>query len=496
LIQQKYYNYFTGLVFSNKIPLEVGSDETNPELYPVGINLVKMLCTTQADSLFGEWEESIVHFEPKQDIEVGQPEKDATDLASLILVSSSANTILWENALDREVYGGGVIKVTSIPSIPGHIKWSRVPLDCFYPIWDPDDPDILLEAYIVVPMTKEQARSRYGITTNKDIVYRVEHWTTTTYTNKIDGKEIQAFSGANPWGFVPFVFIPRIRSSYWWGDSLTEDLIRVQDELNMRIADLGEAVNYNTHPIKWGYNLSKSFNPKNYPIGPGYFWDGGRVIGQSPEPHIEILEAKNPIPQGTFDYISFLYDWSCTSTFTPAVALGIDSGGGQRSGITLEVRMQPLVRATRRSRAYMAAGLSRAMKMSALMLKQKAYSDVKARALESILRGDITPRFAPLLPRDQAGIVDEVQKGMSTKPPTISIETAVKKLGYGTSEVERIKAMLADEDLYVRENAEIDAKKEMAEQQIELKKEQMDKKTIGMNSGSGNAPDNTEASSE
>jgi hypothetical protein len=43
--------------------------------------------------------------------------------------------------------------------------------------------------------------------------------------------------------------------------------------------------------------------------------------------------------------------------------------------------------------------------------------------------------------------VDEVVKLLSTTPPAISLETSQKILGRGPGEVERIKAMLQDEEL-------------------------------------------------
>lgn len=471
-VRAKYRRYFDGSVFREKVPLDVSIDDDAPELYPVGINLVKMLSIAQADSLFGEWDEDIVKFEPRQDVEVKQPEKDAADLSSKILRSSNANSVLWEVALDREIYGGGVLKIGPALHLPGYVRWSHIALDSFFPIYDPDDPDEILEAYIITPMLRDQARAKYGYDGDKDIVQRVEHWTRGYYTNELDGVRIDAYSGLNPWGFVPLVFIPRMRSTHWWGDALTEDLIRPQDDLNMRLADLSESVWYNAHPIRWGKNLPKGFNSKNYPVGANVLWDLGRWMKDAPEPEVGILESKNPIPQGVFDYINFIYDWTRTSSFAPPIAFGEDNGGGQRSGITLEIRMWPLVKATRRSRAYMEAGLRRAMKMSAQIIQQKLpLEGVSVRALERLIRGDMVPRFAPLMPRDQAQIVDMVVKLLATNPKSISLETAVKLLGLGTAEVEKIKEMLADDDLFARQEMQYGADE-----------------PAGMNSGSGNAP--------
>jgi len=450
-LRAKFRKYFDGSVFNETIPNTAGSDDKDIELYPVGINLVRMLCIAQADSLFGEWGDEIVSFEPIQNLEVTDNHKNASLIMRDILIGSSAESLLWELALDANIYGGAAMKVSAEKSLVSKVKWRRIPLDTFFPIYDPQEIDNLLEVYIVSEITREQARIKYGITSDKDTAVCVEHWTPMTYEYTVDGKRIGAYSGINPWGFVPFEYLPRMRTTHWWGDSLTEEVMRVQDELNMRVADLGEAINFNAHPIKYGYNLPKKFNVKNYPVDPGMFWDLGRVIGSSPEPKVDVLEAKNPIPDGTFDYIQFVYDYGRVSTSSPPVAFGEDSSGSQRSGATLEIRMLSLIRAVRRQRAYVTSFLNRAARKSALILQQKDFEDISKRALNAIIAGEMAPKYSPILPRDQAKLVDETIKRLTSMPPTLSLESAVKKLGEGTSEVERIKEMLADDALYERD---------------------------------------------
>lgn len=462
--------YLTGEVFSEKIVGDTPQPD-DPELFPVGLNLVRVLCLAQADSLFGMWDEDIMSFEPPQNRDVDDGDKEAAELAQTILRSSDANSMFWELAVDREVYGGSVLKITpafGASMVPGYIRWSRMPIDSFFPVWDPDNLDHLLEVYAVIAMTREQALAKYSYRTDKDIVYRVEHWTEQIYENKIDDVRIDEYSGLNPWGFVPFEFIPRMRTTHYYGDSLTENIVRVHDELNMRIADLGESVNYNSHPIRWGYNLPKSFNTQNYPVGPNILWDLGKTLGASNPPEVGMLEAKNPLPTGTFDYIQFVYNWGLTSENTPPIALGLEETS-QRTGISLEVKMYPLLKATLRSRGYFGSGVSRALAKSARMLDQKnisiANGGATKRALKKLMSRELIPHFFPVLPRDTAAITDRISKELASTPPTISIESAVKELGHGTSEVERIKTMLKDDDLYVRSPGAI--QEELAEKTME-----------------------------
>ncbi|MCB2146587.1 MAG: phage portal protein [Deltaproteobacteria bacterium] len=445
-IRENYARYFDGVIFKERVDQEVNIED-EVLLYPVGLNLVKMLCIAQADGLFGEWEESIFNFEVRREDTATEPAKAAIKLLSSIMENSNANAMFWEAALDREVYGGVPLKVTPDLKKTGHIKWSRVPIQSFFPVYDPDDPDELLEVYVIIPMTKDQARAKYGYTGSTEIPIRVEHWTKEFYTNELDGIRIDAYSGINPWGFVPFVYIPRLRTRSYFGDSLTEEIIPVQDELNMRMGDLSEAINYNTHPIKWGYNLPAKFNADNYSIGSNSFWDLGRVLGGSEPPKVGLLQADKAIPDGAFEYLNFIYDWGRVSAFSPPVVFGMEDGGGQRSGATIELRMWSYVKSLRRSRAYMTNGIKKLAWMSAMILKQKKLEDVPSRALDCILSGGVVPVLPEIMPRDHQAIVDEVVKLLSLEYPGISIYTAQKKLGNGAGEVDRIKEMLKDKEL-------------------------------------------------
>ena len=459
--REEYRRYFEGDIFKDTVPLEASNGEEEPLLYPVGLNLVKMLCLAQTDAAFGEWDDQIVNFEADNAEEITVSYKNAIKIANNILKRSNGNSLFWELELDRNIYGGCAARVMPTLEKPNYVSWKRVPLSGFFPIWDPADEDNLLSVYIKTAMTNEQARLRYGFVGEEDFVTKIEKWTRGEYTTTLDGKRIDKYSGINPWGIVPFVYIPRFRTGDWWGEALTEDIMKAQDELNMRVADMGEAINYNSHPTRWGLNLPKSFNEKNFPLAPNALWDLGRVIGQSPPPQVGILEAKAAVSPAAFDYVSFLYDWIRTSTFAPPIAFGEDNGGGQRSGATLEIRMWPLIKSVRRSRSYMSQGIIRLLRMSAIILQQKQFSDVPSNGVSKLFNMDIKPVFANILPKDHQAVVDEVVKLLSTDPPAISIETAQKELGRDISEVERIKNMLEDKRLQRKEEKSNDVQEAM-----------------------------------
>jgi hypothetical protein len=442
------FYYYSGFIFKEKIRDEDIELEDAPLLYPVGINLVKMLALAHADATFGEFDELPLTFSERKDSNDVPGAKEGIQLISKVMLHSNAAQLLWEGELERQIFGGCAIKIAPDLSMPGGgVRWSRVSKGSFFPIWDPENPDRLLEVYTIDQINGRQAKLKYGHTTTRDWVNRVERWGLNDHETLLDNVTIDAHSGTNPWGVIPFVYTPRFRMGNWWGDSLTEDLIEVQNELNMRLGDIGEAINYNAHPIKYGTNLPRDFTADNYPLGPNAMWDLGRALGNSPEPNVGVLEPKNPVPNGSFEYLKFLYDWSRTSTFAPPIAFGEDDGGGQRSGATLEIRLWPMLKAIARSRSYHAAGMRRAAQITGLIYAQKGFSGIDAKAIDSLIEGSVVPHYGRILPRDQAAIVDEVVKLLSTDPPSISLETAQVMLGRGSSEVARIVEMLHNDEL-------------------------------------------------
>ena len=443
---QEYYYYIDGEVFREKIPVAVPNGEEAPLLYPLQMNLTKMMCTAQADSMFGEWQDQIFKFGVKDDANLDEASKASIGLLDDIMTVSSGNSLFWEIEFARNAFRGAAIKVTPTLSYP-YIRWSMPPVESFLPIWDAENPDELLEVYVVYDITSDQARLMYGIKTNADLTRRVEHWTKKIYENWIDGKRIETMCGHNPWNRVPFTYIPRMRTTDWFGDALTAEIIPAQDELNSRLADVAEAINYNAHPVRWGVNLPKSFNARNFPLDPNSMWDLGKSIGSSPKPEVGMLEAKEAVSQGVMGYIKFMYDWGRTTANTPAIAFGEDEGS-QRSGTTLEIRMWSLIKSIRRSRSYLIEGLERTIRTTADILEQKKHSDIPITAVKRLKHGAIRPVLADILPKDHQAVVDEVVKEMSTNPPSISLETSQKILGRGVGEVDRIKGDLADKVLH------------------------------------------------
>jgi hypothetical protein len=194
-------------------------------------------------------------------------------------------------------------------------------------------------------------------------------------------------------------------------------------------------------------NLPNAFTDKNFAMGADSMWDLGRAMNKDMKPEVGILETKNPIPDAVFKYVDFLYDWSRTTSFAPPIAFGEDDGGGQRSGVTLEIRLWPLLKSLRTSRSFMATGVTRALKITGEILRQKKLSDTPGYLIDALTQGEVIPRFRRIMPRDQVAAVDEVVKLLGAKTgPAISLETSQDILGRGQSELTKIMKFLDDQE--------------------------------------------------
>jgi len=425
-----WHRYYAGLVLEDRVE---GVDKP-PLMYPVKMNVTKLMCHTQADALWGEWEDRLftVELAPLWADQFNETQVQQADklrrIFHHIMDRSAIESKAWQIGLDSQRFGGGVLRVARSKTHPFGVRLDRVPVRMFYPVWNPDDLDDLLEVYIAFEISARAAELKYGVKTNRDVVMRVEHWDTMNYTNWIDGKKIDSLSGYHGWGIVPFVYFPRQRSDSFFGDALTPDLMGPQDEINMRVGDVGDALNTNTHPIRYGYNLPKNINdPAKFPFAPNALWDLGLVLpGQEP-PKIELMEAAHAVSPQTSEHIKFVLDWGRHAANSPPVVFGEDEGS-QRSGATLTIRMWPLTRSVRRTRAHYKPCVRRLTDIIMRVADREISSVLGSGVRKLYTESQLNTNFAPILPRERTEIVSEVVARLSTNPPSVSLPKALEML--------------------------------------------------------------------
>jgi hypothetical protein len=435
----KALEYFSGMVFNER------SDKNDPDaslLYPLGINLVKMMGITQAASLWGQWEDDLVDLtvRPLADTKVARDRADeALEVIKATWDYSRMGALLYESGLSQQTYGGIFFKNSVDPQAPHGVRIDKLMPYNVFPIWHPIVVDRILEAWIVIPIDRREAELAYGVKFNsvpEETVY-VEHWTERDYETLIGDKPLEKFSGQNPWGKVPIEYIPRLRQEGFYGLPLAEDLFGLQDELNARLADIGDNINNAAHPIRWIRNYNG--NPKkDFQMGADALWDLGRTMPGADKPEAGVLEAQ-PEPGSSFNFIQFMLDMTRYSSFTSPVAFGEDEGS-QRSGVTLELRLWPMLQQAKATRIYYRSGL---LALHRKILEMAAYREPN-RYSQQLSQHVITPNFAPLVPRDRQMLVDEICR--RAEQALISPEEALARLGVqvGTEqdEIERIREWL------------------------------------------------------
>jgi hypothetical protein len=276
-----------------------------------------------------------------------------------------------------------------------------------------------------------EAELAYGVGGMPDQTMYLEHWTETKYEVFVGDRRLEAFGGANPWKVIPVVYIPRSRLEGFYGLSLAEEVMGTQDELNSRLADMGDNMNNSAHPIRWIRNY-KGDPEEDFAMGSDALWNLGMQTGDA-KPEAGVLEAQ-PEPASSFNFINFMWDLTKNLASTSPVAFGEDEGS-QRSGATLVLRLWPLLQAAKTTRLFWRSGLIR---LHAIALKMAAYRKDKYAEAAGYT---VVPDFAQLVPQDRQILVDEIIK--RAERDLISPEEAISRFGtdLGTvqEEIDRIK---------------------------------------------------------
>lgn len=415
---REYYLYYTGEIFDREASMQ-----------PISANYIELICNTHASYLWGQWEPqgTLVTWSVRSRRR-GESVKDAEVIIDwLSSLFDEYGDVLFDAGLDQSIYGDAVI----IPYwdedlqrvVPG-----TTPPETFYARWSSNNVNDVIEAIISYPITTLEAEEQYGYRPSKISSWKSsisgmtgtltywEHWTKTHCTRYINADVIDEFEHDSP-GVVPIVHAPNIRlDGEFYGRSDIDSVLRLQDEMNRRIADLGDIVAYASHPII----LLKNYYGKtsNLPVGPDAIWDLGR------EGEAEYLGMDGKLPVDVNQYIESIQRMIEDLSAVPPVAYG---RGDQtnRSGVALAMAMAPLVNLVNRKRMTWHKALMRYVHIAAMICERRGALPFDRELLTKDVA--IMPQFAPILPKDRASIVLEnvslVSNGLRT------IERALADLG-------------------------------------------------------------------
>jgi len=220
---------------------------------------------------------------------------------------------------DPYVDGIGITKEGRIRVIPLN------PAHCF-PEYHPHDRDRLLRfklKYRFWGTSPEGTRQVYTFT---------EILSDETVEQFINDELIDQYP--NPVGMVPIVHIPNVTiSSSPWGQSDIWDIIPLNRELNEKMAEVSDIINYHAAPV----TIITGAKASQLERGPKKVW-----AGLPKDASVFNLESSGEMA-GAMEYVQFLKRTMHEITGIPESALGQMQPISNTSGVALAIQYQPLM---------------------------------------------------------------------------------------------------------------------------------------------------------
>lgn len=411
----------------------VGRTEDKPALYPLQLNLIQMACILHAGSLLGETDKREVPIDleakPREDRGGESVAEAATTIVGDVLEESGAMSFFDEVALSAMVFGGAFLRVAFEPSSQMGVRVMPVWTEWVRPVWTPDYR--LAEIFVAHLSGQAQAEAAYNVDLSRGVrtvegnrVLVVEHWTKKQYKVMVAGQKARysdgaSMSGSNPFGEVPFVYLPRYRMGSFYGESLVDGLVGLQEEINLRLADLGDALSSATHRNIWVKNRRRG--SQGIDLSPHSIINLGTNPPQHPEPEMGVLTPPD-VPAAAMELVAVLINQFRNLAHTPAVCYGEDEGS-QRSALTLAFRMFPFVQMVTRYRRSWSHPLCELARLILKVMQIKGLNKVS----EAMVRQLWRVGWAAMIPRDREQLINETILLVQTM--LRSPETAMRLLG-------------------------------------------------------------------
>jgi len=271
---------------------------------------------------------------------------DANDLARLDI----------ETEVDTAVLGDGAYKVTW-DEAEGRVIVSAPDVQGLYAWWAGDDVrrlwrvacryDLDVDTFEEVhPALTGALRRPGGVRTPS--VEIVEAWTAERFELWAGGSLVDA--RPNPYGVIPFVIYPNLpRPKQFWGLSDIEPLREPLEELNRAFTQLSRILELSGNPIAVLENVEEA---RDIAVQPGAVWE---VPEQARAYLLDLLQGGGV--RLHVEYVDLVYRALHDLSEVPRIAFG--DSRFDRSGIALQVELDPLIRRVERKRLIRTAALRR-----------------------------------------------------------------------------------------------------------------------------------------
>jgi hypothetical protein len=200
------------------------------------------------------------------------------------------------------------------------------------------------------------------------------------------------------------MYIPHIREDEFLGESIITEMVKgLIREINMRTADIGDAVSDDSHKpifvrnVRGALTMKEIDGRKVIDLG-----SGTNLVGNEAQPDMEAV-AVGQASTTMIDFEKELYKMYRREVSHPAVADGEDEGS-QRSSLTLTTRMWPLVSHVELERVFWSIGIAKFCKILLTMMWKKGLEGIT----EEDTKVELTIEWAPMLPVNRTELVNEV----------------------------------------------------------------------------------------
>ena len=256
-----------------------------------------------------------------------------------------------ETEIDTAVLGDGAFKVVwdererrivvSAPDVQGLYAW-----------WNGDDVRRLWRVASRYELAAEQLAARLGRPPRAvggrraRTVEVIELWTAERFELWVQGE--RAKSRPNPYGVIPFAIYPNLpRPKQFWGISDIEPLRESIAELNRTFTQLSRILELSGNPIAVLENVEEA---RDIAVQPGAVWE---LPEQARAYLLDLLQGGGV--RLHVEYAELVFRTLHDLAETPRIAFG--ESGGDRSGVALQLELDPLLRRVARKRMIRSAAL-------------------------------------------------------------------------------------------------------------------------------------------
>ena len=195
-------------------------------------------------------------------------------------------------------------------------------------------------------------------------------------------------SRPNPYAVIPFVIFPNLpRPKQFWGVSDIEPLRESLIELNRALTQLSRILELSGNPIAVLENVEEE---RDIAVQPGAVWE---LPEQARAYLLDLLQGGGV--RLHVEYADLVYRTLHDLSETPRIAFG--DGGGDRSGVALQLKLDPLLRKVARKRLTRTAALRKRDRLILNVLAHhtgQPFDDVRT----DISWGPVFPREPGALP--------------------------------------------------------------------------------------------------